>query len=348
MTIYEIRESSLKAVPVTTFAKANVNERSDLQRLLRTQIEIISPGTLVIAEEFGDWVDSKRRIDLLGIDREGNLVVIELKRTEDGGHMELQALRYAAMVSTMTFDRAVQAYELFLTNTESAIDARASMLGHLGWESEKEGDFGNVVRIVLASAEFSKELTTTVLWLNEQGLDIRCVRLKPYNLEGRLLADVQQVIPLPEAEDYVVSIRDKEERKRDARKSQRDLTRYDVTLNGDSHFNLPKRIAILSVVKHLCQNGVTPNEIVESLPWRKSSMFRNLDGTLTPDEFISKAQSEDQNHTFDPIRYFLDDLIHSGNKTYALTNQWGPRCFEAIQIMIKAFPKVQIHCVEST
>ena len=35
--------------------------------------------------------------NLLCIDREANLVVVELKRTEDGGHMDLQAIRYAAM-----------------------------------------------------------------------------------------------------------------------------------------------------------------------------------------------------------------------------------------------------------
>lgn len=33
--------------------------------------------------------DSRLRIDLLGIDKAGNLVVIELKRTEDGGHIDL-------------------------------------------------------------------------------------------------------------------------------------------------------------------------------------------------------------------------------------------------------------------
>ena len=84
------------------FAAAGFSERNDLQRLLRDRIEILSPDTLVIAEEFSHWDDSKRRIDLLGVDRDAKLVVIELKRTEDGGHMELQALRYAAMVSTMT------------------------------------------------------------------------------------------------------------------------------------------------------------------------------------------------------------------------------------------------------
>lgn len=42
------------------------------------------------------------------------LVVIELKRTEDGGHVELQTFRCAAMISTMTFDRAVDDYAAFL------------------------------------------------------------------------------------------------------------------------------------------------------------------------------------------------------------------------------------------
>jgi len=103
--------------------------------LLRRQIEIISPNTLVIAEEFGEWEDSKRRIDLLGIDKDANLVVIELKRSEDGGHMELQSIRYAAMVSTMTFQRAVEVYADFLRRIGSDIDAQTSLLSFLEWRS---------------------------------------------------------------------------------------------------------------------------------------------------------------------------------------------------------------------
>lgn len=58
---------------------------------------------MVLAEEFGDWEESRRRIDILCLDSDARLIVVELKRTEDGGHMELQALRYASMVSRMTF-----------------------------------------------------------------------------------------------------------------------------------------------------------------------------------------------------------------------------------------------------
>lgn len=72
---------------------------------------MVARGCVVVSEEFGDWQDSRRRIDLLAIDQEANLVVIELKRTEDGGHMELQAIRYAAMVSTLTFEQVVRVYE---------------------------------------------------------------------------------------------------------------------------------------------------------------------------------------------------------------------------------------------
>jgi RecB family endonuclease NucS len=114
MPIFEITQSAIRKLRETTFSAAGVRERGNLQRVLRINIEVVSPDTLVISEEFGDWEDSWRRIDLLGLDRDANLVVIELKRTEVGGHMELQAIRYAAMVSTLTFENVVDAFSSYL------------------------------------------------------------------------------------------------------------------------------------------------------------------------------------------------------------------------------------------
>ena len=209
MALHVIESNGICSLKPVSFETVNLKERGDLQRLLRDRIDIIleeGEKGMVIAEEFGRWDNSARRIDLLVLDKDANLVVVELKRTDDGGHMELQAIRYAAMVSTMTFVQAVEAHEEYLRNRNSAQNAKDAILQFLDWEDEIDKRFGEMVRIVLVSADFSKEITTTALWLNERGLDIRCVRLKPYEMNSRVVLDVQQLIPLPEAQDYIIKV----------------------------------------------------------------------------------------------------------------------------------------------
>jgi hypothetical protein len=206
MAIYELAKDGIEKISETSFGKSGVKERADLQRLLREQIEVVAPDTLVIAEEFGDWVDSKRRIDLLGLDKDANLIVFELKRTRVGGHMELQAIRYAAMVSALTAEKVVDIFEHYLRSHEKDGDPRAIILEFLEWDELDEDQFAQEVRIVLVSADFSRELTTAVIWLNERDLDIRCVRIKPYKEHRRILIDVQKIIQLPDSAVYLVNI----------------------------------------------------------------------------------------------------------------------------------------------
>jgi len=206
MALHVIEDNDIRSLKPVSFEEVNLTERGDLQRLLRDRIDIILKDGMVIAEEFGRWDDSARRIDLLVLDKDANLVVVELKRTDDGGHMELQAIRYAAMVSTMTFAQAVEAHEEYLRDRGSTDNAKDALLQFLGWEEDTDKRFAETVRIVLVSADFSKEITTTALWLNEQGIDIRCVRLKPYEMNSRVVLDVQQLIPLPEAQDYIIQV----------------------------------------------------------------------------------------------------------------------------------------------
>lgn len=221
MAIYEIATDRIIPFEEMSFEAAGLRERDDLQRLLKSQIQIVCPDdVLVISEGFREWEDSRRELDLLGIDKEANLVVIELKRTEDGGHADLQAIRYAAMVSAMTFARAVEVYQDYLHKNGSDDKAKDGLLEFLNWEEPDEDSFAQDVRIVLVSADFSKELTTSVMWLNQRGLDIRCVRMCPYRDGSRVLVDVQQVIPLPEAQDYIVRIREKAVRERQDRVDQ--------------------------------------------------------------------------------------------------------------------------------
>jgi hypothetical protein len=227
LPIFEVGESGIHAVPPTSFGAESIYERRDIQRLLRENIEVLGERLLVISEEFGEWLDSSRRIDLLCIDADANLVVIELKRTEDGGFMELQALRYAAMISAMTFDQLVEAHARFLDRANPNLEtARDGILEFLGWSDVTEDKFADDARIILAAADFSKELTTAVMWLIDRGIDIRCLRLKPYKMaSGPLLIDIQQLIPLPEAASFQTQIGVKRQAERQGR-SERHILRY--------------------------------------------------------------------------------------------------------------------------
>lgn len=78
MALYQIKGNCLDRLPDTSLVQEGVQETDDLQLMLRGKIDIVSRDTLVISEEYSRWDDSSRRIDLLGLDHDANLVVIEL------------------------------------------------------------------------------------------------------------------------------------------------------------------------------------------------------------------------------------------------------------------------------
>jgi len=313
MPIYNYINNELAKVDVTTFSNEGILERSNLQAALKEQIEIIAPDCLVISEEFAEWSGSRRRIDLLAVDKEANLVVIELKRDETGEHMDLQSLRYAAMVSTLTFKRAVEIFQRYLDESDREEDALMLLLKFLDWDEPQEEEFAVDVRIVLVSADFSKELTTSIMWLNDRNLDIRCVRLIPHNFEGKVLIDVQQVIPLPEAERYQIKIRQQNEERRVAKKFRKDYTKYRFE---DEIYN--KRRLVLAVVQQWISDNkpLSLPELLDAFPQeiRKGGFF------------VPLADAEAKYKRQGISRHFLadDEIIRFPDSTqFAISNQWS-------------------------
>ena len=344
MPIYQIDNKKIVPIERTTFAQQGLRERHDLQALLKSQIDVISPDTLIVAEEFGEWEDSRHRIDLLGIDSGANLVVTELKRTEHGGHMELQAIRYAAMISTLTFDKLVTIYERYLNDNGIKQDATGSLLEFLDWNEPDEEQFGQEVKIVLASAEFSKELTTSVMWLNEFGLDIRCVRMHPYTSDGQIFLDVQTVIPIPEVADYQVRIREKKQKERKSRNSGRDFTKYDVDIAGQHFPAQSKRWMMFRLISGVLTNGGTPQQVMEAIPWR-NRLFEVFEGELSGEQVYAAIMKDDVGNSVPRAKHFFcndGEPFPIAGKTYVLSNHWGRKALEAATTLSETFPHLKI------
>ena len=348
MALYEFVEDGIRPIKKSSFAERGIHE-SDIQRLLRDQIEIISDHTMVVAEEFGDWDASRRRIDLLCIDKKANLVVVELKRTEDGGHMDLQAIRYSAMISTMTFDQVVEAHKSFLSDKNPDEDARQKLLEFLDGDDPDEEPFIQDVRIVLASADFSTELTSTVLWLNDKGMDIRCVKMEPYSDGRRTLLDIQQVIPLPETEQFQVRVREKKQKEYQSRTSSRDASKFTLRFKERYYRNMNKRKLMLQLIRKIIEDGVKPKELMENKELMKKvygkNLFIHFDGDLDEEQFAAEVMKLDTGGKIPRTgRFFCkqDELFWVDGVTYALTNQWGLETEKVVDELASKYPQFDI------
>jgi hypothetical protein len=152
---------------------------------------------LIIAKELP--LPSAIRLDLLGVDREGALVVIELKRDDSGTNVEWQAIKYASYCSGFSQDEIYTTFAEHL-GTDSD-DAQVKIEEYLGSKLENLND---KQRIILVSKEFHSDVVPAVLWLRESEIDITCVRLTPHlDEQGNLFVDPEIIIPLPEAKDYL-------------------------------------------------------------------------------------------------------------------------------------------------
>ncbi|WP_234192066.1 hypothetical protein [Pseudacidovorax sp. NFM-22] len=333
MALYELSDNRLAEIAQASFTQLGVRERENIQRALRLRIEAITPGvrTMVLAEEFSDWVDANRRIDLLCLDDQARLVVVELKR-DASVHMELQAIRYAAMVSAMRFEQAVEAHRKYLRANGSTDDPETQIRLFLE-QPDGAVALSNEVRIVLAAADFTAEVTTTVLWLNKQGLDIRCIQMRPYGVEDRVFLDIQQIIPLPAAEQYQVALREKTQEQVAADRQTRDTTRYDLSIGDVIYPNLPKRRLVFMIVREALKRGISPPHVAQAVPWREDALFASAAGELEAEQ-LEQASGKSRE------RYFMGEgeLFFKDGRTYAISNQWGHRTHEALDAIVALLP----------
>lgn len=209
------------------FINLNIWERRHIQEWIKKAPDLLGEELLIVSTEFNRFQNSDDRLDLLALDRQGNLVVIELKRDEHAAYADLQALRYAAMVSSMTLDKLLPYYQIYqrsISGGDIDTDTAREQLLDFVTLNEEFTELSDKPRIILCSEDFSAELTTTVLWLNQHGMDISCVSIKPHKVGDQVIVVPNKIIPLQEAQHYRIEIQQKEESRQQSSRTKRPTT----------------------------------------------------------------------------------------------------------------------------
>lgn len=195
-----------------TFQELNFKERQHLQEWICKNTNILGERLLIIQKEFSGFDDTRERLDLLAIDEEGNLVIIENKLDDSGKDVVWQALKYASYCSSLTKSDIRTIYQDYLDEQLEDAVAEKLLCEFLQVEAFDEVELNyDDQRIIMVAANFRKEVTSTALWLLEHNVRIKCIKVTPYELEGNILLDTEQIIPITDAEEYLIKVANKKQ-----------------------------------------------------------------------------------------------------------------------------------------
>jgi len=191
----------------TNFKDHNIKERNHLQEWIANEPGCLDKDLLIIQKEFAGFDETYERLDLLALDKQGNLVIIENKLDDSGRDVTWQALKYVSYCSSLNSEQIIEIYDQYLLQSESEKDAK-TMLDEFYETEDYQGilNQGNSQRIILVAHEFRKEVTSTVIWLIGNGLRIQCFKVTPYQLDEKLLLNFEQILPVSELAEYTISM----------------------------------------------------------------------------------------------------------------------------------------------
>lgn len=210
LEIWDDKQS--RQVETTNLPSLGLKEREHLQEWVLAHPEMLGPGVAVVTSEFDKWQAASGepvadRLDVLGLDREGRLVVVELKRDLAPHTVHMQAVNYAAMVSRLTMQDVAELWVAWHSKGGPQLDVE-SVKADLETNWLLTADSIKSPKIVLVAAAFPASVTASVVWLNEQGVAIDLIRFRPYRLDdGRVLVNFSRTFPVPSVEEFTIGRR---------------------------------------------------------------------------------------------------------------------------------------------
>jgi len=226
--MFHIDKTNNEALPIqkTSFKALGFGEREHLQEWIAKNPDMLGESLLIIQKEFSDFDDTCERLDLLALDKKGDLVIIENKLDDSGRDVTWQALKYVSYCASLTTDEIVRIYQKYIGIGRSA-EAELCAFFELDDFSDLMLNRGDQ-RIFLVAAHFRKEVTSTVMWLIDHKIKIKCIKVTPYMHGDNILLDTEQIIPVTDAEEYVVKLAHK--RQQDFLSSETRQTRHSIRL----------------------------------------------------------------------------------------------------------------------
>src|SRR5690554_4782684 len=306
----------INPLEIKRFSDLGFSERKHLQEWLENYPQALTQGDgdelLIIQKEFDGFDDTRERLDLLAIDKEGNLVIIENKLDDSGRDVVWQALKYASYCANLKKQQVVEIFQRYLNQKAQSEGAEPANAERVLLEFLQADDLQSVQlntlksqRLILVAAHYRKEVTNTVLWLSQFGVNCQCFKVTPYQAGTELFLNVEQIIPTPEASDFMIGMMAKEAEEKSASNEQKSrhtlrLSFWEQTLEAFGRSNCSLLNNISPGKDHWLSAGSGLSGMVFSLIFGKSE--------IRVEFYMSRAQAEINQRVFERLQTQKDTI----------------------------------------
>jgi len=138
MYLINKEEKKLEKINNTTFKELGVSERYDLQEWIAKNPDVLGEELLIIQKEFDGFQDTNERLDLLAIDKQGNLVIIENKLDDSGRDVVWQSLKYSSYCASLNSQQIEDIFNEYLRKENKKENAGELLIDFFGKEDYEE------------------------------------------------------------------------------------------------------------------------------------------------------------------------------------------------------------------
>lgn len=182
----------------TSIAEQGYREDDLREWILDDPRAILGENVLLIGHEVSVR-DLRDAIDLLAIDRDGNVVVIELKQGRITRNVDFQALKYAAYTSHWDYEQLRDQFESFKNTSwgEDFYSNETTFTEALDEFCNDDYTLNQDQRLLLVGESLAERLDLVARWLSDRDIDITTVEVQLFEDDEQLFLEAEQTVPTP-------------------------------------------------------------------------------------------------------------------------------------------------------
>lgn len=181
--LYKLKGNELEVMKFDDFGTLGKKEK-DLENLLAENLlnVIYEDGQLMPVFQERYW---QEEADLWALNRQGDLVLFELKRSGVGKDTALQILRYAQMHGLKSYSELERDYRNYKGDEGLSLKETHREIFQLD-ECLKESEFNRYQRLVIVGSSSDLELIKAVDYWRGKGIEIDFVPYRIYRISGEM------------------------------------------------------------------------------------------------------------------------------------------------------------------